>query len=217
MTIMAANMAGSADSRCHARTNLFLSAMVEEDGLAEVVRIRNLSLMGAMIEGSGLPGQGKGVVLKRGSVEVRCTIMWDAGQKRGLRFAAPVPVESWTGKIGVSAGQQRVDAIQAAIRSGASLATQGPSAPPPPRVPLEGRIAEELRQLRRIVEAIGDDLSGDLETLQRHGQSLQQLDRASQILGHLSEVIEASDKRAAVEAIAMSDLRARLGAGPRPL
>ncbi|TFZ24445.1 hypothetical protein, partial [Escherichia coli] len=43
-----------------------------------------------------------------------------------------------------------------------------------------------------------------------HMEALQNLDRASQVLGHLGTVLNAKDRLTAAQSIAMQDLRARL-------
>ena len=51
-----------ADGRADPRMNLFLFATVEADGRSLAVRIRNLSVRGAMIESPGLPREGSAIV-----------------------------------------------------------------------------------------------------------------------------------------------------------
>lgn len=123
--------------------------------------------------------------------------------------------------------QQRCDAIQADFR--AEQAAPSPfqakdqprksirrDPPPLPKalVPtddvLRGRLAEELEYTRRMLDQMGDQLSGDPQVLGRHGMTLQTVDIAGQILGHIAAVIRSSDPGGAVERIGMSDLKARL-------
>jgi PilZ domain-containing protein len=49
-------------------------------------RLRDLSLGGAMIEGSNLPPPGAPVVLKRGGFEMFARIAWADAQRAGLQF-----------------------------------------------------------------------------------------------------------------------------------
>jgi hypothetical protein len=72
------------------------------------------------------------------------------------------------------------------------------------------RIAAELEQVRRMLDRMGDHLSGDMEVLMRHGVPLQTVDIAGQILGHIASVIRSSDRAAAVDQIGMCDLKGRL-------
>lgn len=72
------------------------------------------------------------------------------------------------------------------------------------------RLGEELDYARRMLDAMGDELSGDPMAIGRHGVVLQSLDIVGQMLGHIASVIRASDPKSAVEAIGMCDLKARL-------
>lgn len=61
-----------------------------------------------------------------------------------------------------------------------------------------------------MLDEMGEELSADLEVLMRHGVSLQTVDIAGQILGHIANVVRADDSDSAVERIGMCELRARL-------
>ena len=75
---------------------------------------------------------------------------------------------------------------------------------------LKVRLGEELDYVRRMLEALGDQLSGDPILIRRHAVALQSLDIVGQILGHVGTVVRSSDPHTAVEDIGMGDLRARL-------
>ena len=212
-----------AEDRASPRTNLLLAATVEAGGLTLPVRIRNLSETGALLEGAGLPDAGMPLVLKRGELQVCATVAWAAGGKRGVRFDGPTPVHEWTGggkpkplECTGLRDQRRVDAIQAEARSGAESgrALRAAPAPAPPTAAaspdLDARLADELGYVQRLLEGLGDGLIADLLLVQRHGQSLQNLDLVGQILGHVAAILRAEDKAAVVEEIGMDDLRARL-------
>ena len=85
---------------------------------------------------------------------------------------------------------------------------QAPS--PPNEDVLHIRLGEELDYVRRLLDIMGDQLSGDPILLHRHSVALQSIDRMGQILGHVGRVIRSSEPNAAVEEIGMSDLKARL-------
>lgn len=123
--------------------------------------------------------------------------------------------------------QARCDAIQAAYREEqekrASTQREGQARPsirreapplPPALVPtddvLKLRLAEELEYARRMLETMGDALSADPNLVMRHMVSLQSVDIAGQILGHVANVIRSSDPGGAVERIGMCDMKARL-------
>lgn len=218
--------APAADNRrVAARTFLMLAATARCGSAILSVRIRNVSETGALIEGDGLPGAGEPIRLSRGDTEIDGVIAWSVGIRRGVHFDQPVAVETWrSGKPVVPVpGQGRVDLIQATARS--APATAPARAAPSPSAaagaaaagPEEGwasqldlRLGEELAFVQRLIEALGDELVGDHGILHRHANALQNIDLASQILGHLSRVLSAPEREAAVRAIGMEDLRARL-------
>ena len=75
---------------------------------------------------------------------------------------------------------------------------------------LRQRLAEELDYARRMLDLMGDELSADAAVLVRHGVSLQTVDIAGQILGHIASVIRSSDPDGAVDLIGMTELKGRL-------
>ena len=102
--------------------------------------------------------------------------------------------------------------IQAAVRAGA-LDPATASIGNAPRDLLDGmddRIAAELAYIQRLLEAIGSELINDPIMVQRHAIVLQNFDLASQVLGHLANILTADDLSAAIEGIGMEELRTRL-------
>lgn len=199
------------------RKNLLLAASIEAGALSAPVRIRNLSETGALIEGAALPEIGAELTLRRLEIEIGATVVWRAGGRCGIRFTGNVCVDDWA--IGkrrpaqlFERSQAGVDARQAAVRSGAPLPADDSAATlaPPRSDILEGRIAEEIAYVRRVLDSVGDTLSDDAIMLQRHGGALQQLDAACQILAELGAIMASQDRVAAAAAVNMHDLRARL-------
>lgn len=116
-----------------------------------------------------------------------------------------------------SPAQARCDAIQAEFRQAAeprrSIRREPPPLPPalvPTDDQLKVRLAEELEYARRMLEAMGDDLSADMTVVMRHSVALQSVDIVGQLLGHIASVVRSSDPMGAVERIGMCELRARL-------
>jgi hypothetical protein len=72
------------------------------------------------------------------------------------------------------------------------------------------RLAEELEYARRLLAALGDELSADGAIVVRHGMALQSVDIVSQMLGHVASVVRSSDPDGAVERIGMCELKGRL-------
>ncbi len=209
--------AGSEQPRA-TRKNLMLAASIESAGSKAPVRIRNLSETGAMLDGAALPGAGASLLLIRADIQVSASVVWCAGGRCGIRFDnVAASVDEWiTGKrAAVFAGQQgqaRVDAIQNAVRSGAGLPADAAASAGTAisTTELERRIAEEIIYVQRLIDALGEELIEDPVMLQRHSRVLQNLDRASQVLEHLGNVLGEDDRLAAAQAVVMQDLRERL-------
>ncbi|HXG82330.1 MAG TPA: hypothetical protein VNJ05_11090 [Sphingomicrobium sp.] len=116
--------------------------------------------------------------------------------------------------------QQICDAIQAEFRAeqaaGQKRSIRRENAPPidPALVPTDDelriRLAEELDYARRMLDAMGDELSADMGVVMRHGVALQTVDIVGQMLGHIAAVTRSSAPERAVERIGMCELKARL-------
>ena len=76
----------AADGRGDPRMNLFLSATVDIDGRSLAVRIRNLSLRGAMIESEGLPQEGSAIVIERTGMKVGGVLAGRREREQESRF-----------------------------------------------------------------------------------------------------------------------------------
>lgn len=202
------------------RSNVMLAATIQVRGLSADVRIRNMSETGALIEGSAVPQVGTTLTLCRNQLAMGAQVVWSRDGRCGLQFDQAIVVADWVSQAsrpgaGMSAGQQRIDRIQAEIRAG-----QAP--PPEPAVPigvgagdeleraLPQRLAEEIAYVQRLIESIGDALIGEPLIVHRHAGALQKFDAADQILGHLASILKAADPVGAAERVGMEELRARL-------
>jgi hypothetical protein len=198
-----------------------LAATIAAGTVRAPVRIRNLSEVGAMIDGSALPDVGCTLMLNRLELTVAATVIWNHAGRCGLSLKAPITVDAWIAGVRASAasgslGQLRVDHIQSAIRSGAALPSE--TRPPTPDLadaePLEPRIAAELARVKRTLDEISEELTDDIDVLMRHQRAMQNLDVAAAIIQSLAAVVAADDRASAVAAVDMHDLRSRLSGQP---
>lgn len=199
------------------RKNLLLAAVIRSEGVSAPVRIRNVSEKGAMIDGEALPEPGASLLLQRLDIEMRGTVVWRTNGRCGIRFDGAASIDEWVvGRRAPSSvfgqGQARVDSIQAAIRSGQAVVEDEPApvCAPESITDVEARIADELDYVQRLLDGVGDDLIDDPVLLQRHGHTLQHFDQACQIIGHLSAILKAEDRPAALAGVTLEALRARL-------
>ena len=115
--------------------------------------------------------------------------------------------------------QAAVDAVQAEFRAEQQAPEKRPLRRDPPPldaalVPtddqLRVRLAEELDYARRMLDAMGDELSADMGVIMRHAVALQTVDIVGQMLGHIAAVTRSSAPDRAVERIGMCELKSRL-------
>jgi hypothetical protein len=108
---------GEEDPRLDPRSNVFLMASVSDNATSNPVKVRNLSIYGALLEGPALPQRDAPARLRRGSLQISGTIAWRDKNHCGIRFDFPIDVEEWVKRVG-SQEQQAIDATIADIRGG---------------------------------------------------------------------------------------------------
>src|SRR5688500_4089051 len=87
---------GQPDQRQSPRYRVLLIARLVTTWSERIVKLRNLSATGAMIEGHRIPPVGTDLLLQRGSLEVFATIVWREGEQAGLEFDQPLTeTELW--------------------------------------------------------------------------------------------------------------------------
>ena len=174
---------GASAEQRPARTNLFLAAMLRAGATGQLVRIRNLSATGARIEATLPPLVGVAVTLQRGSDMIGGKVMWVEGKACGLAFDQRISVEAWIDTVRVGpAGQQSVERRVTAIR--------GDYQPVPGVGPEPEQRADQacdLALLARLIDHLGDRLAEDARLVAAHGQALQALDLAGQLLRGMAD------------------------------
>jgi hypothetical protein len=199
------------------RKNVMLAASISSGAAQAPVRIRNLSELGAMIDGPSLPTPGCTLTLSRLALSISATVVWARDGRCGLSLGGTIVVDDWiagaiTNPARAAAAQFRVDQIQSAIRNGAVLPTEtrAPAANPADTQPVERGVAAELRRVRRMLDAVTEELTDDVDVLMRHERAMQNFDIAAQIIAELAVLMAADDREAAVGSVQMHDLRSRL-------
>lgn len=105
------------DPRSDPRSHVFLMAVLCCGSASFPVRVRNLSMHGALLEGTDLPAEFRTICLKRGSLAAAGQIAWSKDQHCGIRFSSTINVSDWVDRAG-PVGQQRIDATVASFRNG---------------------------------------------------------------------------------------------------
>jgi hypothetical protein len=80
-------------SRRSRRSPVLLAATIEVAGVAEPVKLRNLSPEGALIEGGRLPLEGATTFFGRNELRIKSRVAWVAGRFAGVAFARPLQKE----------------------------------------------------------------------------------------------------------------------------
>jgi hypothetical protein len=172
------------EHRLEPRSNIFVIAtLYGADGSAPV-RIRNMSRNGALVEGGVLPPVGAEVRLCRGGLGVNGHLIWLAGRRAGVRFAASAATADWLPNGIRGSHQQLADEMAHQARLGDPSLADAPVAPPAPR--LAAALNDELLRLCRSLERAGEDLAADPDIAARHSGPLQQIDMAAQALARLA-------------------------------
>jgi hypothetical protein len=196
------------------RKNVMLAATISAGTVSAPVRIRNLSEVGAMIDGPALPVTGSRLMLNRMAMSIAATVIWNNGGRCGLSLGGAIVVDDWIAGAASTAntGQFRVDQIQAAVRSGSALPgeTRAPAPSPDALPPVERRVAGELARVKRMLDQVSEELTDDVDVLTRHERAMQSFDIAAMIVEELAAVLAADDRDRAVGAVHMHDLRSRL-------
>ena len=69
------------------RSNVLMSASLELSGTSVPVKLRNLSVDGALVEGDKLPVEGASILFRKGDLSMAGTVAWVKGRQAGVAFA----------------------------------------------------------------------------------------------------------------------------------
>ena len=181
--------ADPAHQRADVRSNMFVTAVLYCDGSSAPVRIRNMSRGGALIECAVIPPEQSPVTLSRGSLGVSAHVIWRRDNRAGIQFDAAIEVAEWLPRGNKPNGQQRVDEMIHACRTaGADNRDSVPAAPAASQ-------AEAIRQLldfRDALNAVAEELAGDMAIAMGHPTALQKLDVTAQMLEKLASKLAGS-------------------------
>ena len=100
---------GGPDRRQADRVRLLLTARLVTTSDEYAVMLRDISLTGAMVEGSHLPSTGVDVILQRGELEIFSTLVWVKDRRAGLEFETPLTVQDFVSKFARTAWAPHAD------------------------------------------------------------------------------------------------------------
>lgn len=201
------NQPGTADPRSEPRTNLFLGAVIRGAGLSLPVKVRNMSVSGALVEGADLPEEDADIELVRGSLSICATVAWSAPGRCGLRFSSLACVRDWLAAP-ANPGQQRVDDAVRLLKLGAVPMPQRPASSTEAQNGNQSlQFGEDLRRVIRLIDDLCQDLSSDTDLMIRRGEKLQNMDIALQTLAAVADGLAGGAAESAV-ADRLANLRA---------
>jgi hypothetical protein len=187
-----------------------MAAIVRASGLSAPVKIRDLSDSGALLEGDQLPEAGALIVLTRNKVAEDADVVWKRGDRCGVRFRQRIVVEIWRGVEAAAPSSHLCMRDESSLEGSGAPAGSVRHSHVAIGAELNARVGEELAYIQRLIEAIGNELVSNPLIVHRHGTTLQQFDKATQILGHLARVVTSEEPIRTARTIGMTELRGRL-------
>lgn len=161
------------DHRSEGRSNVFLAATLITGESPVPVHIRNLSSHGVLIEGVELPDVGARVRLSRGQLSALGQVAWEGTGQAGIRLDCEIDVDKWVRRVGHS-GQQRVDAVISAVRSGAPVDDHLASPPPESLVAISSALDQACARLAGLA-GISVPMAEEVLKLDAIARSLREL------------------------------------------
>ena len=159
---------------------MFVMATLYSEAGSVPVKIRNLSPLGALVEGA-IPWLLSRVRLCRGSLIAEGEIAWSEDGRAGLRFDSPISVVSWL-PTRAADRQQRIDEV--VYRATLPTTSPGATCPAPPTRNMLS--PANLTRLRNAIEALAGDIAADTVLAERHAAQLQVLDIAAVAIAQLA-------------------------------
>tara|TARA_B100000678_G_C18086471_1_gene452936 strand:+ start:82 stop:627 length:546 start_codon:yes stop_codon:yes gene_type:complete len=158
------------------------SFLASEGGGA--VRLCNISALGALIEGEGLPAVGNAVELRRGPLSVNGKVVWRAADQAGISFDERTEVTAW---FPDAPPQDSVDrAFQRILEEFSRRESGKPQ--PASLAPTHNSVitVDDMKRVAHSLDDLADALSDDMNVVMQHAEKLQVLDIAAQLLRKLA-------------------------------
>lgn len=163
------------------RIDILVRATMHAPQSAGVVRLCNISPIGALIEGSDLPAVGSNVELQRGALSVSGKVVWLGDDQAGVSFEDRITVQHW---LPNAEPQRAVDrAFQRIMQE-----MRGQDNVQAMSAPLHGSqiTADDMERSAGALEELADALACEPELFARYATQLQSLDVAAQMLRKLA-------------------------------
>lgn len=103
-------------NRQNRRANVLMAATLEISGMALPVKLRNLSVDGALVEGDKLPVEGASILFRRGDIAVPGKVAWVKARKAGVSFVRQIGEEQVLRNISVPKSRPKPTFRRAALK-----------------------------------------------------------------------------------------------------
>lgn len=145
------------ETRLNTRRNLFVAAQLAWENGSNAVRIRNISGVGALIEGDKFPHTDQSVRLTRGQQSAHGHLVWVRGSRAGMLFSVPITPDEWLpSRLKVRQGEKPIELTA----NGATTLESRAGA----QAQRDLIIAEHLTRIRTMVEQVRLDITKDQST-----------------------------------------------------
>ena len=162
--------------------DLHVRASVHSQPGSGVVRLCNMSPIGALIEGETLPLVGYEVELRRGALAVPGKIVWRSDEQAGVSFSKRTVVEDW---FPDAEPQQTVDSAFQRIME--EMRGRGPVRESSAPLHNSYITADDMHRVAGSLDELADTLAVDPALVMRLTEELQTLDIAAQLLRKLAQ------------------------------
>lgn len=170
-------------NRREERVDLLVRANIHAQPGSGVVRLCNISPIGALIEGQNLPSVGHEVELRRGALAVPGRIVWRGDDQAGVSFFARTEVAEWFPDAPPQASVDR--AFQRILEEFREQPEPVKRAIP---VPLHNSFitVDDMERVAASLDELADSLADNPQVVMQFAEKLQTLDIAAQLLRKLS-------------------------------
>jgi hypothetical protein len=137
--------------------------MLQSDTGSAAVRVRNVSALGALLQGKALPPIGTDVRLTKGDLSAFGVLTWKRGDQAGLRFVGNADVNGWIPNRKAEQSGSRISAKPAS-----------PSSP----IARSRALAERLASVADLLADVLADIAADRAPTRATPKHVQQLESA---------------------------------------
>lgn len=179
------------------RVNTLLAASVHFGQQRWPVKLRNISLSGALVESEVRVGVGSSILLSRNQFRVAGDVVWERAGLFGVRFFSEINLDEW-----VICPHQSKD----------QKSNKRPECPIEniPVSVLHERLIDEIKYVARMVANTSDTLSNDAVLRLRYTKGLQELVLGEQMLREISETLKAGPSLSSIDTFVTGPMKQRL-------